>query len=393
MLRRLNCLLAATCLTLSACGTTDHGVRQAGMISTDMSSAEAGMRYQYDEMERRVRMSGMRNTDPILNAYVQNIGCSIAGDFCNELRFYVLDVPEFNAAMAPNGMMMVNSGLLLRIETEAELAFVVAHEFGHYFENHMLEQMAAQQGATRGSILSAGLAFTGVGALLALGYMAGAAASVMSFSREQEREADLFAARYANEHGYNSAAGVRAWEHLRDEISASSNEQTRRRATRESVFATHPLTQERITYLRETARPEAGAGEDPAAYRAIIRPHLRRWLEMEMGARDSGSTLNLLERLAAPGTDLGVIEYVRGEVYRVRNSDGDVALALASYKAAALQPDAPVEAWRQIGVLSRRQGESEAAIAAFSHYLELAPEAQDRLLIESQINALKGDGT
>ncbi len=141
------------------------------------------------------------------------------------------------------------------------------------------------------------------------------------------------------------------------------------------MFATHPLTQERITYLRETARPKAGAGEDRAAYRAIIRPHLRRWLEMEMGARDSGSTLNLLERLAAPGTDLGVIEYVRGEVYRVRNSDGDVALALASYKAAALQPDAPVEAWRQIGVLSRRQGESEAAIAAFSQYLELAGSA------------------
>jgi predicted Zn-dependent protease len=368
-------------------------VRAAGQINTDMSSAEAGMRYQYDEMERRVRMSGMRNTDPVLNAYVQSIACPIAGDFCSELRFYVLDVPEFNAAMAPNGMMMINSGLLLRIETEAELAFVAAHEFGHYFENHMLEQMAAQQGANRGSILSAGLAFTGVGALLALGYMAGAAAGVMSFSREQEREADLFAARYANEHGYNSAAGVRAWEHLRDEISASSNEQTRRRATRESMFATHPLTEERITYLRATARPEAGAGEDRAAYRDIIRPHLRNWLEMEMGARDAGSTLNLLDRLSGLGTDIGVIEYVRGEVYRVRNREGDVALALASYTNASLQTDAPTEAWRQIGVLSRRQGDNAAAIAAFEKYLELAPAAQDRQLIESQISALKGDGT
>ncbi len=149
-----------------------------------MSSAEAGMRYQYDEMERRVRMSGMRNTDQFSTPMFRisavrspAISVTSCASMCSTCRN--------STPLWPNGMMMVNSGLLLRIETEAELAFVVAHEFGHYFENHMLEQMAAQQGATRGSILSAGLAFTGVGALLALGYMAGAAASVMSFSREQ----------------------------------------------------------------------------------------------------------------------------------------------------------------------------------------------------------------
>lgn len=394
MLRRAACLLFSSCLTLSACASgADQGSRQVGQINTDMSSSEAGLRRQFDELERRVRVSGMRNVDPALNEYVRSIGCSIAGEFCGELRFYVLDVPEFNAAMSPNGMIMINSGLLLRIESEAELAFVVAHEFGHYFENHTLEQLAAQQGAARGSLLSAGLAFTGVGALLALGYMASAAAGVTAFSRDQERRADLFAARYANDHGYNSAAGVRAWENLRNEIAASSNEQTRRRAARESIFATHPLTEERIIYLRATTRPGAGAGEDAHAYRAIIRPQLRRWLEMEVGGRDAGTTLHLLDRLARLGVDLGVIEYARGEVYRVRNAQGDLALALASYNTATGHADAPAEAWRQIGLIARRQGDRAAAITAFERYLELAPEAQDRQLIGSQLEALRGDGT
>lgn len=101
----------------------------------------------------------------------------------------------------------------------------------------------------------------------------------------------------------------------------------------------------------------------------------------------------LLDRLSAQGTDVGVIEYARGEVYRVRNAEGDVALALASYTLATQQADAPAEAWRQIGVLQRRQGDNAAAIAAYEHYLALAPNAPDLQLINSQLGALRGDGT
>ncbi|HVK82432.1 MAG TPA: tetratricopeptide repeat protein, partial [Verrucomicrobiae bacterium] len=93
------------------------------------------------------------------------------------------------------------------------------------------------------------------------------------------------------------------------------------------------------------------------------------------------------------GTDIGVIEYARGEVYRVRNAEGDAALALAAYTLAAQQIDAPAEAWRQIGMMQRRQGDTAAAIAAYEQYLALAPSAPDQQLINSQLGALRGDGT
>jgi len=198
MARRFSSLLVSTCLALSACASTDHGVRQVGQTPTDQSSVEASMRYEFGEIERQVRRSGRRNDDPALNEYVRNLGCSVGGEFCDELRFYVLETSEFNASMAPNGMLLVNTGLLLRVETEAELTFVLAHEFGHYFENHILERYAASQNAARGAAMSTALAFTGVGALVALGLQLGAVAELMSFSRDQEREADIFAANYAN---------------------------------------------------------------------------------------------------------------------------------------------------------------------------------------------------
>jgi predicted Zn-dependent protease len=354
------------------------------------SSTEASLRYQFDDMERRILRSGRRNTDAALNEYIHTLGCRVAAGRCAELRFYVIETSEFNASMAPNGMMLINSGLLLRAESEAEVAFVMAHEFAHYSENHMLERIDAVRGAVAGgSALTLALAFTGIGALATLGYTA-TLVGTMAFTRDQERESDMFASRFANENGYDSAGGVRAWENLRAEISTSSNETTRRRLTRGSMFASHPLTDERIAYLSEAPRNHPDAGVDRAAYRAIIRPHLQHWLAAEISDRDAGATLTLLERLATQGADMGIIEYTRGEAYRARNAEGDQALALASYNNATTHVDAPAETWRQIGIMQRRANDNTAAAAAFTRYLELAPEAADRPFIESMLTTLGG---
>jgi predicted Zn-dependent protease len=389
MRSRLTSALLSSCIAVG-CVSTDYGAREVGQAPQNQASIEASLRYESDEFERRVQRAGARNTDPALMAYVQRLGCAIAGQFCTEMRFYVLDTPDFNAAMAPNGMMLINAGLLLRLESEDELAFVMAHEFGHYFENHSVERAGAIKNASRGGLLlTAGLLVTGAGALAALGYVP-AMAGAMGFSRDQEREADLFAARSLNEQGYDAQASVRTWENLRAEIGASSNETTRRRFTRGSIFASHPLTEERIAYLREAAQSaQHGAGVDKAAYRAVIRPHLKGWLEAEIAQRDPGATLALLQRLQAQNVDLGVLEYARGEIYRYRDDPGDGALALASYTRATAQADAPVETWRQIGVVQRKLGDLNAAADAFERYLEAAPEAGDRQLITSLLSTLR----
>ena len=52
--------------------------------------------------------------DPVLTGYVRELACRVAGDYCGDLRVYLLKNPTFNASMAPNGVMLVHTGLLIR---------------------------------------------------------------------------------------------------------------------------------------------------------------------------------------------------------------------------------------------------------------------------------------
>ena len=54
--------------------------------------------------------------------------------------------PAFNASIAANGYMEVWSGLLLRVDDEAQLAFVLGHEIGHYRERHSVALMRTLRG-------------------------------------------------------------------------------------------------------------------------------------------------------------------------------------------------------------------------------------------------------
>ena len=95
--------------------------------------------------------------------------------------------------MAPNGMMVVWTGLLLRAQNEAQLAAVIGHESGHYIKRHSLKSWLDAKARTDLMVLlSIGIGVGGVPAggnifnitqLLQAGFMA-------KHSRDNEREAD-----------------------------------------------------------------------------------------------------------------------------------------------------------------------------------------------------------
>lgn len=198
----------SVCALIASCASTDMGQRTVGVAPTDKASSEAGIWLMMEEAERKLSRSGARNEDAELNSYVQSLTCELTKEFCDEMRVYILDVPTFNASMAPNGMMIIYSGLLLRADNEAELAFVLGHEFGHYFENHSLEQMAARRNASAtGVVLSVAFAAAGVPELADVGYLAGMS-SAYAFSREKEVEADRIGLARMGEAGYDPHAAL-----------------------------------------------------------------------------------------------------------------------------------------------------------------------------------------
>ncbi|OLF71390.1 hypothetical protein AWH62_12645 [Maricaulis sp. W15] len=380
-------LAAGLAVSLAACASTDHGVRSAGDRPMDLSSTEASLWYQTDEAESRLQASGQLNSDPALNAWVNARICEVAGTFCDDLRLYILESPTFNASMAPNGMAIVNTGLLLRAETTDELAFVLGHEFVHFEENHFLERHAAMRNANvTSTVLGSVIGVAGGGGLSSFGSLL-AYGGALSFSRSQETEADTKGLIHATEAGYSADAGAAIWSNLLDELTASDHDEVTRRGNDGGAFGTHPDIDVRIASLTAQAADLPVHDGDRAAYRRIIRPFLQDWLDMHIVRRDHGATLALVDRLAGQGEDLGVLQYARGRIYAMRADD---ALALAEFEAATRHADAPADAWRAIGEMRRAQGDNPAAAAAFQAYLDHSPQARDRYLIERLITDLTG---
>ena len=137
-------------------------------------SDESELWYAMDRAETELRRSPLLVRDPALNDYIRGVACKVAGEHCKDLRVYVMDVPQFNASMAPNGMMLFWTGALLRIRDEAELAFVLGHETGHFTARHSLRQWRRMKDASAWLSAFQVVAYgVGAGGIAQLGMLAG----------------------------------------------------------------------------------------------------------------------------------------------------------------------------------------------------------------------------
>ncbi len=396
--------------------SADTPERKPG-VTPDNASLEGGLWAQSLKAEQEARTSGERETDPALNAYVDDVVKRLAGSYAGDIRVYVMDRPFFNAQVAPNGYAEVWTGLMLRVETEDQLAFVLGHEIGHFRHSHVLkryqEMKNGQNAAMAASIL---IAVAGAGAqmnagsysairdinavtngLISVTYL-GTLAVLMSYSRETEAQADAYGMIYAHQGGWFTGDNANLWQDIMDETHASDNERTRKGPSRINVFRDHPLEADRLTALtvqdkgfnggKPSTRSEDEARTARIAYRGHIRPYLGTWLKDDLRRQDYGQTLHLIARLSRDGQDPGLLDFYKGESYRLREKPGDRDSAIAAYKTALQSPDAPPETWRQLGEVYRRNGNMTEATDAFRAYLKAAPDAKDAWMIQDQLDTL-----
>src|SRR6516164_3243349 len=91
--------------------------------------------------------------DPVIAEYVNRLGQNLVRNSDAKVPFTikVLDTEEVNAFALPGGFFFVNSGLILKADSEAELAGVMAHEIAHVAARHGTKQ------ATRGEMAQIGM--------------------------------------------------------------------------------------------------------------------------------------------------------------------------------------------------------------------------------------------
>jgi beta-barrel assembly-enhancing protease len=190
------------------------------------------------EVERQAKVVN----DPVIAEYVNRVGQNIVRNSDAKVPFTikVLDTEEVNAFALPGGFFFVNTGLVLKADSEAELAGVMAHETAHVACRHGTRQ------ATKGELARIGM----IAASIAVpwgwtGYaaMQGARLAIpmgfLAFSRAQEREADFYGLQYMYKAGYDPEAFVDFFEKLQ-------GMEKKKPGTVAKVFSTHPMNDDRI---------------------------------------------------------------------------------------------------------------------------------------------------
>lgn len=227
-----------------------------------------------DAARRLEENIGLYEAEP-LDQYVDNVGSRVAvyserPDLDYEFR--ILDTFIVNALALPGGYVYLTRGLMKRLDSEAELAGVLAHEVAHVVARHSAEQIERARAANLGLIGYTVLLGRPRG-LEALGIDVGANLFFARHSREDEAEADSLAVGLLIETGWHPDGLVSFFRTM------MANRDSKPGAL-ESLFASHPLTEDRI---REVERmidgiPEArleGLRRNSRAY-AGLRTALER---------------------------------------------------------------------------------------------------------------------
>jgi predicted Zn-dependent protease len=188
------------------------------------------------EVERQAKIID----DPIIAEYVNRVGQNLVRNSDAKVPFTikVLDSEEVNAFALPGGFFFVNSGLMLKAESEAELAGVMAHEIAHVAARHGTKQ------ATKGELIniaSIPLIFMGGWTGYAIRQGAGLAIPLgfLKFSQAMESEADYLGLQYLYKSGYDPTAFVDFFEKIQ-------TLEKKKPGTLSKVFSSHPPTDNRI---------------------------------------------------------------------------------------------------------------------------------------------------
>lgn len=161
----------------------------------------------------------------------------------------IVNDPQINAFAVPGGLFALNAGLITSSKNLDEVSGVMAHEIAHVSQRHYSRSQEAFKGqgllALAGIIVGAAIASQAdgdVGSAVMMGTQAALVDKQLSYSRNQEREADRIGMQFMYGAGYNPEGMADFFETM--------NRATSRLSFLPDFWLTHPLSTERMSEAR-----------------------------------------------------------------------------------------------------------------------------------------------
>jgi predicted Zn-dependent protease len=251
-MRRTALLVAATALAF----TPAAAQRLRTLSPQDVAEAQR----QHAEL---VQELGGAETGPRA-AYVESVGRRVGAysgvaNPGQALHFTTLNSAVENALSVPGGYVYVTRQLMGLMDDESQLAFALGHEVGHIAANHAhIRERYAQRnplgvfGQIIGAIFGPGI----IDNLL----QARARLDMLSFSREQEYEADTLGLRYMVAAGYDPAGAAGILAALSRNAALQTRVQGRTNRQTPEWASTHPLSENRMQRALAEARATGRLG-------------------------------------------------------------------------------------------------------------------------------------
>jgi len=231
-------------LFINACSINPATGRPDLVMMSESAEIEKGR-----ELHEKILKSMPIYQDEALAKYVNDIGQKVAkNSHRSNIKYFftVIDAPDINAFALPGGYIYINRGLLAYLDSEAQLAAVLAHEVAHVTARHVVRQDTAKKGA--GALTITSVLTTGSGIVGDVANMWGTAA-VKGYGREMELEADGFGAEYLVKSGYDPHAMVETIGVLKDHEKFSryrAKTEGKKIKSYHGVFSTHPRNDIRL---------------------------------------------------------------------------------------------------------------------------------------------------
>jgi predicted Zn-dependent protease len=280
-----------------------------------------------------------------------------------------------NAYSFPDGAIYIHTGLLAQIESEAQLALLLAHELAHITRRHALRALAAIPAEAAETVFDRALSdsLSWFHELTRPKEVSGPsqepAQELANLRRTLEQEADAVGLDMVVKANYDPYEALEIFEHLKEDNGDRSG----------------PARAAALLQALDPSAPPAGRRTDHAAFGRHLQHLLLEQGRLELRHGRSEKALRCARRLLRVSPAQARGHFLMGEILRQRNKAEDGLQALAHYhQALAADPLLP-EPHKAIGLIHLEQGRALLARGFFEKALALAPQAPDSDYIRSYL--------